>query len=86
MRRLILAALVLALLFSGAALMRSGYTVWGNLQDNAAIHALADGQDVALRKNADPRAIHARILFLAWRGKLAETQELLPRMAGSPPD
>lgn len=86
MRRLILATLCLALLFSGAALVRSGYKIWGNLQDNAAIRGLADGQDLALRKDADPRAIHARILFLAWRGKLAETQELLSRMVDGPPD
>lgn len=86
MRRFALAVLSLALLFSGAALVRSGHIVWGNFQDNAAIRAFADGQDVSLRKDADPRAIHARILFLAWRGKLAETQELLPRMAGGRPD
>lgn len=86
MKRLLVAALALALLLAGAAFVRSGYAVWGNFQDNAAIRALADGQEIALRKNAGPRAIHARILFLAWRDKLAETQELLSRMTDGPSD
>ncbi len=86
MRRLVLAALVFALLVSGAALVRSGYAVWGNFKDNAAIRALAEGHEVALREDADPHAVHARILFLAWRDKLAETQELLPRLADGQAD
>ena len=86
MRRLVLASLVLALLLSVAAMVRYGYAVWGTVQDNGAIRALAAGHEAALRENAGPRALHARILFLAWRDKLAEAQELLPRLADGPSD
>lgn len=85
-RRLAFAVLVLALLASLAAAARFGHAVWLDAHDNAAIRALAGGRDAQLREGADPRVAHARILYLAWRDRLTEAQEMLPLMQGARPD
>lgn len=85
-RRLTLLALVLALLISGAGVAWYGMAVRNDARDNAAIRNLAAGRGAQLREGADARAVHAAILFFAWRERLEEAQELLPLMQDARPD
>lgn len=86
MRRLGFLALVLILLAALGATAWFGRAVWHDGRDNAVIRDLAAGSDGVPGANADPRAIHARILFLAWRNQLPQAQELLPLIAGARAD
>lgn len=85
-RRLTFLALVLALLASGLAALRHGQAVVANERDNRVIRALAAGHQAEPREGADPRALHARVLFLAWRGRLPEALELAAFMRDARPD
>lgn len=85
MKRLAIVLLCALLIGAAALTVRFGYAVWGDWRDNADIRALASGKRTALRDGADVRAIHGRILFLAWRDRLQEAQDLLPLMRDTPP-
>lgn len=86
MKRLALVALLLCIAVSMAASVWFGRAVWHNYRDNTAIRDLAAGREAQPGPDADPRTIHARILFLAWRDRLPEAQDLLPLLAGTRPD
>ncbi|MGN7869699.1 hypothetical protein [Paracoccus sp. 22332] len=86
MKRLAFMALLLCLAASLAATAWFGRVVLHDARDNAAIRDLAAGRDAIPAVRADPRAIHARILFLAWRDRLPEAQDLLPLLVGAPPE
>lgn len=85
-RRLTFLALVLVLLASSLAVLRYGQAVIADDRDNRVIRALAAGQEAEPRDGADPRALHARVLFLAWRGRLPEAQEVAAFMQDARPD
>lgn len=86
MKRFALVALLLCVAISLAASIWFGRAVWHDHRDNTAIRDLAAGREAQPRPDADPRAIHARILFLAWRDRLPEAEDLLPLLAGMRPD
>lgn len=84
MRRMPFHALCVALVMSATAVVWFSLGLWGAARDNAAIRSLASGKDVELREAADPRAVYARILYLALRDRTEEAQGLLPHLADSP--
>lgn len=81
MRRSPFLLLVLAVALSLAGAVRFGWALRGDLRDNATIRALHAGRDAEPRPGADPRAVAARALFLAWRGRTAEAETLAPELA-----
>nr|CAA04380.1 MxaK [Paracoccus denitrificans PD1222] len=85
MRRLVFPALLAWVALAAGAVLWSGWQLWGVATDNRAIRSLAGGSDVALREAADPRAAHARALFLALRDRPQEAEALLPALAAAPP-
>lgn len=84
MRRLGFLALLAWVTLAGAAALWSGWQLWGVTVDNRAIRSLAGGSDIALRKGADPRAAHARALYLALRDRPQEAEPLLAMLADAP--
>jgi mxaK protein len=84
MKRLVFILLTGALLCSATVLVFLGFAVWGDWRDNSDIRTMAAGRNADLRRNADTRAIHGRILFLARRDRLLEAQDVLPLMIGAP--
>lgn len=86
MRRAIFPALAMLTLAAALAVAVSGRAVWQVARDNAAIRDLAAGHEAVLRDGADPRALHARVLFLTWRNRLDEAQAVLSRLPPDRPD
>ncbi|MDQ7263977.1 MULTISPECIES: hypothetical protein [Paracoccus] len=85
MRRLGFPALLAWVALAAGAVLWSGWQLWGMAVDNRAIRSLAGGSDVALRQAADPRAAHARALFLVLRDRPQEAETLLAGLATAPP-
>ncbi len=78
-------ALVIWVALAALAALWSGWTVWGIDADNRAIRSLAAGRDVTLRPDADPRAAHARALYLSLRDRPQHAEALLPMLDAAPP-
>src|SRR5690606_37129864 len=85
MRRLGFPALLAWVALAAGAVLWSGWQLWGMAVDNRAIRSLAGGSDVALRQAADPRAAHARALFLVLRDRPQVAETLLAGLATAPP-
>ncbi len=79
-RRLSFIALLLSLIACVGATVWYGLSAWSDTRDNRTIRDLAAGREAVPAGNADPRAVHARVLFLAWRGRPDEARDLLPLM------
>lgn len=86
MRRLTFAALVLSTALATAGTAWFALALRGDLADNHTIRLLHAGNEAQPRDGADPRAVHARALFLAWRDRIAEAEALAPALADAPPD
>lgn len=85
MRRLAFFALLLWVALAGAAVLWSGARLWGVSADNRAIRSLAGGSDTPLRDGADPRAAHARALFMSVRDRPQDAEAQLPALTGASP-
>ncbi|WP_321336861.1 hypothetical protein [Breoghania sp.] len=85
LRRLTPPMLALAGLAMTLAVGHSAWALWGDVSDNRVIRALHDGHDAPLRGGANPRAIHARALFLAWRDRIAEAEALAADLTSGHP-
>lgn len=80
-RRLSFIALLLSLTACIGAVLWYGHSVWTDGRDNRTIRDLAEGREALPAEDADPRVVHARVLFLAWRDRLDEARDLLPLLA-----
>lgn len=85
MKRMLFWLLSLSLLAAALGVIWFGHAVWADARDNAAIRSLAGGRDVAPRRDADPRVIYARALYMALRDRTEEAQALLPDLATASP-
>ncbi|WP_155043912.1 hypothetical protein [Paracoccus shanxieyensis] len=84
-RRAVFPLLCLWVALALAATVWAGLLVWGAARDNRAIRDLAGGRDVVLRDGADPRAVHARALYLALRDRPQDAEAMAPALAGAAP-
>lgn len=84
MRRVLHLFTIFAVSASAVALVWFLLGVWSIQRDNSAIRSLAAGKDVVLHEDADPRALQARILYLAWRDRSDEALELLTKLGEAP--
>lgn len=85
MRRLGFLTLVAWVLLSGAALIWTGWQLWDVSTDNRAIRSLASGRDISLRQGADPRAAHARALYMTLRDRPQDAEALGPGLDKATP-
>lgn len=84
MRRLGFFALLVWVALAGAAVLWSGWQLWGVTVDNRAIRSFAGGRDIALRDAADPRAAHARALYMTLRDRPQDAEALSGGLAAAP--
>ncbi|RBO53822.1 hypothetical protein DSD19_06800 [Rhodovulum sp. BSW8] len=85
MRRALPALLLLAALVLSGLTLHFALSYAAALRDNATIRALHAGRDAEPRPGAGSQAIHARVLFLSWRGRIAEAEALGPALAAAGP-
>lgn len=85
MRRAAFISLNVLFLCAMASVVWFGFRVWGDLRDNGDIRAFATGRNAELREDASARAVHGRILFLTYRDRLPEAQEMLPFIVDTSP-
>lgn len=74
MRRLAFVATLIWVALAGGVAVWSGWQLFGVSADNRAIRSLAAGRDTDLRNGADPRAAHARALYMAVRDRPQEAE------------
>lgn len=85
MRRLTFLALAVWVALTGAGLVATAVQFIGVNADNRAIRSLAGGRDIALRDDADPRAAHARALYMSLRDRPQDAEALLSALEGGAP-
>lgn len=84
-RRLFFITLLIWVVLAGGAVLWGAWGLWGVTTDNRAIRSLAAGRDIPLRDAADPRAVHARALYMALRDRPQDAEALLSGLDGATP-
>ena len=85
LRRAVFPLLCLWVALALTATIWAGQLVWGAARDNRAIRDLAGGRDVVLHDGSNPRAAHARALYLALRDRPQDAEAMAPALAGAAP-